>query len=281
MILTCRPVSQQHWLAHGSGHARAHRGWTIRVLARRTAAGYRRERRGQCAADVSLVSGGSGWSGRAPISRPGSTFDRISVQTELADDGGRGNNPAGMRSPRVAVSLNDSWRQAPGRRTRPLATDQPSPRPRTSSNKLFRRGSHNARNRSRVEHELALRPRFSPQARMPPTALPAPRGARRGLLVLTAGPAPYLTGVTPPARWTRPSPIERAGVLAGHASPGTTSRYVHYDVDELGAEHCRIDRLRGDPLTRYQAERVRWGPSGGSRCSACRACSTVPGRTGP
>jgi hypothetical protein len=34
---------------------------------------------------------------------------------------------------------------------------------------------------------LALRPEFSAQARMPPTALLAPRGVRRGLLVLTAG----------------------------------------------------------------------------------------------
>jgi hypothetical protein len=130
MASTCRPVSQQHWLAHGSARARAHPGWTIRVLARRTAAGYRRERRGQWTADVSLVSGGSEWSGRAPISRPGSTLARISVQTQLADDGGRENNPAGMRSPRVAVSLNESWRQAPGRRTRPLTDESAEARAR-------------------------------------------------------------------------------------------------------------------------------------------------------
>jgi hypothetical protein len=198
MASTCRPVSQQHWLAHGSARARAHPGWTIRVLARRTAAGYRRERRGQWTADVSLVSGGSEWSGRAPISRPGSTLARISVQTQLADDGGRENNPAGMRHSSCRglaqrVLAASSWETNP-------ATDRRisgSPRPRTSSNKLFRRGSHNARNRSRVERELALRPRFSPQARMPPTALPAPRGARRGLLVLTAGPARYSYGRYP------------------------------------------------------------------------------------
>ena len=47
---------------------------------------------------------------------------------------------------------------------------------------------------------------------MPPTARSAPRGVRRGALVLTAGPAP--TGVTPPARWSRPYLIDRAGVLA-------------------------------------------------------------------
>ena len=49
----------------------------------------------------------------------------------------------------------------------------------------------NPRDRSRVEHELALRPEFPPQARMPPTARSAPRGVRRGLLVLTAGLVQY------------------------------------------------------------------------------------------
>jgi hypothetical protein len=67
-----------------------------------------------------------------------------------------------------------------------------------------------ARNRSTVEHELALRPGCSAQARMPPTARPAPRGERRGPLVLTAGPVPYFYGRYPagpvdvsPADWTR------------------------------------------------------------------------------
>jgi hypothetical protein len=46
-------------------------------------------------------------------------------------------------------------------------------------------------NRSTVGQELALRPGFSAQARMPPTARSAPRGVRRGLLVLTAGLVPY------------------------------------------------------------------------------------------
>src|SRR5665213_1236427 len=51
-----------------------------------------------------------------------------------------------------------------------------------------------ARNRSSVGGRLALRPGSSAQARMPPTARPAPRGARRGLLVLTAGPVTYFCG---------------------------------------------------------------------------------------
>ena len=49
-------------------------------------------------------------------------------------------------------------------------------------------GSHNRLDRSTVGKWLALRPEFSAQALMPPTALLAPRGGRRGLLVLTAGP---------------------------------------------------------------------------------------------
>lgn len=71
----------------------------------------------------------------------------------------------------------------------------------------------NARDRSRVGGQLALRPGFSAQARMPPTALRAPRGERRGLLVLTAGPVRTSTGVTPPARWPRPNVSERSRVL--------------------------------------------------------------------
>jgi hypothetical protein len=44
---------------------------------------------------------------------------------------------------------------------------------------------------------LALRPELSTDARMPPTARSAPRGARRGLLFLTAGPVAYFfTGVS-------------------------------------------------------------------------------------
>ncbi len=71
-------------------------------------------------------------------------------------------------------------------------------------------GAHKRRNRSTVGNWLALRPEFSPQARMPPTALLAPRGERRGSLVLTAGPVPdsygrYPTGPVAASRsdWPR------------------------------------------------------------------------------
>ena len=69
-------------------------------------------------------------------------------------------------------------------------------------------------NGSTVVSELALRPGFSPQARMPPTARSASRGERHGLLVLTAGPVACSTGVTPPARWLRSNLPKRAGFLS-------------------------------------------------------------------
>ncbi len=40
--------------------------------------------------------------------------------------------------------------------------------------------------------------------------------------------------------------------IMGHASPETTSRYVHHAADELAAEHQRIDRLQTDALARHQ-----------------------------
>jgi len=51
--------------------------------------------------------------------------------------------------------------------------------------------------------------------------------------------------------------LSRLQRIMGHASPDTTSRYVHHDINALGAEHRRIDRLRTDPLTRHQENRRR------------------------
>jgi hypothetical protein len=69
-------------------------------------------------------------------------------------------------------------------------------------------------NGSTVEHELALRPGFSTQVRMPPTALLAPRGGRRGLLVLTAGLVQYFYRRYTTGPVVASLPIERTGVLA-------------------------------------------------------------------
>jgi hypothetical protein len=248
MTLTCRPVSQQHWLAHGSARARAHPGWddprareaNCSWLSARTA----RSVDGGCVTRV-----GRFWMERARADQP----PGINARPHIRSDPARRRRRPEKQSCRHAISscrvlaqrvlAASSWETNP-------ATDRRisrSPRPRTSSNKLFCRGSHNARNRSRVEQELALRPRFSPQARMPPTALRAPRGERRGLLVLTAGPARYSYGRTPPARWTRPNPIERAGVLAlflGHDPDRGTRRLEDHEADGTrfgSAQARRVD----------------------------------------
>jgi hypothetical protein len=89
-------------------------------------------------------------------------------------------------------------------------------------------------------HELALRPGFSAQARMPPTALPAPRGVRRGLLVLTAGPVPYFFGRHPTGPVAASLPGERSGVLALFLPCGPdrgTGRVEGHDADgtQLGS----------------------------------------------
>jgi hypothetical protein len=71
------------------------------------------------------------------------------------------------------------------------------------------------RDRSSVSDRLALRPEFSTQARMPPTAqFPAPRGGRLGLPVLTAGSVWGQPARHPPVRRSGPDFVERSGVLA-------------------------------------------------------------------
>src|SRR5438034_6179930 len=79
---------------------------------------------------------------------------------------------------------------------------------------LLASGHTNVRDRSSVSRELALRPECSAQARMPPTAPPAPRGERRGLLVLTAGPVLCLYGRHPTGPVTAPLSDRPPGVLA-------------------------------------------------------------------
>jgi integrase/recombinase XerD len=53
----------------------------------------------------------------------------------------------------------------------------------------------------------------------------------------------------------RGAELSRLQRIMGHASPETTSRYVHYDDDELSVEHRRIEREHRDPLTRRQRHR--------------------------
>ena len=71
----------------------------------------------------------------------------------------------------------------------------------------------NARNRSKVEQELALRPGFSAQARMPPTARFCATRREAWVTGFDCGAGAFY-GRYPPAWWTRPNLIDRAGVLA-------------------------------------------------------------------
>ena len=97
----------------------------------------------------------------------------------------------------VAASVTDSGAGALGGRRAVLAMNQPMPVPADVPSKLLRTGSHNRLRKEYSRIRLALRPGFSAQARMPPTALLAPRGERRRLLVLTAGPVRYFYGRYP------------------------------------------------------------------------------------
>ena len=108
---------------------------------------------------------------------------------------------------------------------------------------------------STVVCELALRPGFSPQARMPPTAHYASRGVRRGLLVLTAEPAACSTGVTPPARWPRPNLAKRAGVIALFLARGP-SRGLGRHEDVTRTEHERAARRRGELVRDHGSRNV-------------------------
>ena len=120
------------------------------------------------------VAGGSGGSRRTPTSRPWSQTRSIThpFSSSFGDAAGDADReiirPACVRSPRVAVSLSDSRRQAPVRQ--PLAANPPMPAPSISRERFGGPAHIEARDGSRVERRLALRPGFSAQARMSPTA---------------------------------------------------------------------------------------------------------------
>jgi hypothetical protein len=100
-----------------------------------------------------------------------------------------------IRSPGVAVPVDESaagkLRRRRAGRWRRISRCSARGRVRANFSGLVH---INARIRSSVVDELALRPEFSAQVRMPPTALLAPRGVWRGLPVLTAGLVPYFYG---------------------------------------------------------------------------------------
>ena len=109
--------------------------------------------------------------------------------------------------------------------------------------------------------ELAGDPRPVPAPRPPPTRRQLPRRRRPlstsalirivrpimlpGRRAARAGAPAHAPAHLRPALHGRPA--SRALALQrimGHASPETTSRYVHHDDHELAAEHRRIERLR-------------------------------------
>jgi hypothetical protein len=108
----------------------------------------------------------------------------------------------------------------------------------------------NARDRSTVECELALRPGFSAQAGMPPTALRAPRGERPGLSVLTARPARYFYGRYPAGGGLVPMCLNARGprvVSLGRARDGRKGLMtMKRDGTQFGsASPRRADSNRG------------------------------------
>jgi integrase len=68
--------------------------------------------------------------------------------------------------------------------------------------------------------------------------------------------------------------LSRLQRIMGHASPETTSRYVHHADHELAAEHRRIERPRHDPLARSQQRRQQ---RSSTRASLPRGCAPEPG----
>jgi len=109
--------------------------------------------------------------------------------------------------------------------------------------------------------ELAPAAGFSPQARMPPTARSAPRGARSGLLVLTAGPAYCSTGVTPPD----PGGVVpvRCSAAAG-LTPGDAKQQRRRGPERAAAGP---GDPRGQTPTRRRGQ-AEWAPGTSDCCSA-------------
>jgi hypothetical protein len=103
-----------------------------------------------------------------------------------------------------------------------------------------------ARAKSAVEYELALRPGFSPEARLPRTARPAPQGARRGLPACRgAGKLFYGRYPTGPVASSQPSQSVCArGAFALLCAVSTVGREGVKTMTR--PEHDRAARRRGE-----------------------------------
>ena len=118
------------------------------------------------------------------------------------------------------------------------------------------------RDRSTVEEQLALRPEFSAQVRMPPTARSAPRGERRGLMVLTAGPvgalpraqpSPLVSSPPDDARGFSPS-FFRAAPIEGWEGRNTMTQTERNFAPRRGDEQ---DRERGSRRVSHAVDAQR------------------------
>jgi hypothetical protein len=119
----------------------------------------------------------------------GSTPARILLRRSSVDGGGREPKPAGVTAARrVAVALDDSWRQAPGTRPRRLGEESADAGGRAQ--KAFALVHTNAPIEVRSNTSRPCGQDSQPTARMPPTARRAPHGERRASLV--AGPVRLL-----------------------------------------------------------------------------------------
>jgi hypothetical protein len=112
------------------------------------------------------------------------------------------------RAPRQLGRRPRKWRAPAPRREPPRSR---STFCREESPRALMPAHTSARNRSSLGGELALRPKRSAQAQMPPTARPVPRGEGQGLLVLAAGLVPHCYGVTHTA-------LDRIGIHCGSCS---------------------------------------------------------------
>ena len=178
-----------------------------------------------------------------------------------------------MRSPGSAVSVDDSGAGVLHGRRASAGDESADARARGRAEQTIRGLVHiTARERSTVVDELALRPGFSAQARMPPTALLAPRGVRRGLLVLTAGPVRYFYGRYPTGPVAAAKQNWWASGLRYRRSCNRASAGLHADNGTLRRPHQMRPQL-GDSAGRRSATNRE------QRCVALGAVALPAGTT--
>jgi hypothetical protein len=125
-----------------------------------------------------------------------------------------------------------------------------------------------ARDRSSVNCALVLRPESSTQARMPPTVQSAPRGARRGLLVLIAGPVTCFYRRYPTVPVASSLPDGRSGAPA--VPPATVQRATGRPPEMTRTEREQDARTRGQLARERGAWRLSLAIEAQRRLNATR-----------